>query len=474
MRFAIPVCCTLLLLIPALPAQEAEPRPKGHELIKIVQIDRKEPVLYDKDIEPILVNKCIFCHSGNRKEGNFDMATYEAVMKGGKKGAPVVPGDAAKSLLYGVSAKITKPWMPLKSEEPLSPTELALLKLWIDQGAKAPSTTRTRPMVVVSVPPAMVVPVRGIAISADKSSVAAARGNQIHVYDAGSGAYVRSMKDPQLVGPDKKPIEGAHLSLIESLVYSPDGKYIATGAFREVNIWDAQTGQLRHRLTDFADRVTALAFSPDSKLLATGGGAPTEDGELRLYEVPSGKLVVDIKNSHSDTVFGVCFSPDGKMLASAGADKFVKTWELPAGKPIKSFEGHTQHVLDVGWRADGKMLASAGADNVVKVWDFEKGEQVRTINAHSKQVTRLAFVGKTNNFVTCSGDQSVKMWNSDNGGNQRTFQGNTDFLYALAISTDGTIVAAGGEEGVVRLYNGTNGQLIKALLPPGVPEVKKP
>ncbi len=468
------VIVALVVAIPAAQAQE-EPRPKGSEVIKVVEVKRTEPVLYDKDIEPILRTKCLFCHSGIRTEGNFDMATYEKLVKGGKRGAPIVPGNAAKSLLYGVSGKTVKPWMPLKSEEPLTPPELALLKLWIDQGAKAPTTTtRTRPTVVVSVPPTMVVPVRGIAISPDKSTVAAARGNQIHIYDAGSGAYVRSMKDPQLVGPDKKPLEGAHLSLIESLAYSPDGKYIATGAFREVNIWDATTGQLRHRLKDFADRVTALAFSPDSKLLATGGGAPTEDGELLLYEVPSGKLLVDIKNAHSDTVFGVCFSPDGKKLASAGADKFVKTWEVPGGKAIKSFEGHTQHVLDVSWRADGKFLASAGADNVVKVWDFEKGEQTRTINAHSKQVTRLLFVGKTNNFVTCSGDQQVKMWNSDNGGNQRTFQGSNDYLYAIGVSADGTIIASGGEEGIVRLYNGSNGQLIKTLLPPGAAEPKKP
>jgi len=474
MRSLLVVCCTLSALASPLRAQE-EPRPKGAEPVKVVEVKRADPVLYDKDVEPILVNKCLFCHSGIKKEGNLDLATYETLMKGGKKGPPVVAGNAAKSLLYGTCGKTVKPWMPPKSEEPLLPEELALIKLWIDQGAKAPATVRpTRPVVVVSVPPAMVVPVRGVAISPDKGTVAAARGNQVHVYDAGAGTYVRSMKDPELKAADMKPVEGAHLSLVESLVYSPDGKYIATGAFREVSIWDAQTGELRHRLKDFADRVTALAFSPDSKMLATGGGAPTEDGELRVYEVPSGKLVVEVKNGHSDTVFGVCFSPDGKMLASAGADKFVKTWEIPAGKLVKSFEGHTAHVLDVGWRGDGKFLASGGADNVVKIWDFEKGEQVRTINAHAKQVTRLLFVGKSNNLVTCGGDQAVKLWNSDNGGNQRTFAGSADFLYALGVSADGAIVAAGGEEGVVRLYNGTNGTLIKTLLPPGAAEPKKP
>jgi WD40 repeat protein len=98
---------------------------------------------------------------------------------------------------------------------------------------------------------------------------------------------------------------------------------------------------------------------------------------------------------------------------------------------------------------------------------------VRTINAHQKQITRLQFIGKTSQFVTCAGDAQVRFWNADNGGNTRNFGGNTDFLYAVAVSPDGSVVAAGGEEGIVRLYNGTNGALIKALLPPGVEAPKK-
>ena len=87
-----------------------------------------------------------------------------------------------------------------------------------------------------------------------------------------------------------------------------------------------------------------------------------------------------------------------------------------------------------------------------------------------EHLTRLRFIGKTNQFVTCSGDQTVRFWNADNGGNVRNFAGSNDFLYAVGVSTDGTVVAAGGQEGIVRLYNGTNAQFIKTLLPPGVTE----
>jgi hypothetical protein len=64
------------------------------------------------------------------------------------------------------------------------------------------------------------------------------------------------------------------------------------------------------------------------------------------------------------------------------------------------------------------------------------------------------------------------MINVDNGGNIRNFAGGTDFLYAVGVTADGSLVASGGEEGVVRLYNGANGQLLKTLVPPGA-EAKK-
>src|SRR5207302_2558616 len=120
--------------------------------------------------------------------------------------------------------------MPPKNEEPLTPQELALIKLWIDQGAKAPATVREKTKVIVGLPPANVTPVRGIAVSPDKSTIAASRGNQIHIYDAGSGAYVRSLVDPELKTPDKKqPAKAAHPPPVATLAYSPDRKYIGRG-----------------------------------------------------------------------------------------------------------------------------------------------------------------------------------------------------------------------------------------------------
>jgi WD40 repeat protein len=477
------IAFALLLLV----AHAATPQDKKDEYPPIPTIDLKltAPVEYGADIAPIFKTKCFVCHSGNVTEGKFDMSTYEKVMKGGAKRMTkvVVPGKSEQSFMFMACSRQTKPMMPPKSEEPLTSKEVTLIKLWIDQGAKAPTSVTVKDKIIVNLPPALVKPVRAVAVAPNGKDVVASRGNQVNVFelktipaDKKGGAekkeweYTKTFIDPTLKTPDGKEAKAAHISLVESMAFSPDGKTLATGSFQEVTLWDFEKGEPKMRISGFADKVTCIAYSVDGKFFATGGGAPTEDGEIKVFTA-DGKLFTDIKGGHSDTVFAAAFSPDGKLLATGAADKFVKVFELPTAvngtaKFIKAFEGHTHHVMGVGWTPDGKKIASCGADNFVKVWDYEKGEKIRDMQGHTKQVTALFFVGKTAQFVTGSGDASVRMWNAENGGNVRSFPGAADFVYAVSASTDGTVVASGCEDGIVRVYNGANGSLMKAALPP--------
>jgi WD40 repeat protein len=462
-RYLLPA----LLFFPTL-AWADEPKPKaGLTPIPLVDLKRTDAVQFDKEIAPLFAAKCQACHAGKIIEGKLDLSTYASLMKGGESGAVIVANRPTESRLFNLAGHIKKPIMPPKGDgEPFTSQELSLLKLWIDQGAKPPAvdakTTRT---VVLSLPPAQVTPVRALAISADKSVVVVGRGNQVLLFDAKTGDLKKTLADPGLKTTDGKPANAAHISLVESMTLSPDGKRLITGSFQEIALWDLEQGKLQRRIGGFVGNVVAIAYSPDGKRFATGGGSASEDGEIQLFD-ESGTRTTEIKNGHSDVVYGVCFSPDGKLLATAAADKFVKVFEMPSGKFLKSFEGHTNHVLDVGWTADGKKIVSCGADSdkMVKIWDYEKGEKVRDVTTNQKQATRLAFVPKTPQFLLCGGDGVAKLWNADNGGQLKTFEGGKDFLYAVAVSPDGKLVATGGEEGVVRVYNGENNQLIRAIL----------
>ena len=210
--------------------------------------------------------------------------------------------------------------------------------------------------------------------------------------------------------------------------------------------------------SQFINRVLSLAFSPDGKLLATGGGDPSRSGELILWNVDTKAIVKQFVDAHSDTVFAIDFSRDGKQLVSGAADKFVKQFDVESGKLVRSFEGHTHHVLGVTWKADSSRIASAGADNAIKVWNVETGEQHRTIQNYTKQVTSIHYIGASDNMISGSGDKTVKMHRSNDGGNYRNFAGPTDFVYSVAVTRDEAIAAAGGEDGVLRIWNGTNSQ----------------
>jgi WD40 repeat protein len=407
------------------------------------KLDRTAPVDFAKEIRPILTAKCIACHAGKITEGDYDLSTPAKAIAGGKRGAAIVPGKPGESLALSFSAHRKKPIMPPKSDSnPLTSVEVALLERWIAEGAKGEAAV-FRPTIALT--KSAVNPVRGVAVDPKKAWLAIARGPTITIHDAKSGALLRTMAD----GP----------ALVESLVVSPDGTTLAAGGFRRVTIWDTATGSRQHRIDGFSHQITALAFRPDGKRLAVGGGLPSEDGEIAIVDLAAGTVITRFPAPHTDTVYGLAWSPDGTQLASAAADKFVKLWNAETGSPVASFEGHTQHVLDVAWTADGKRLVSAGADGLLKVWDVAKGEKVRDIPGFAKQAMRLARAKETL-FVAC-GDGAVRSINPETGGTNRTFAAATGPVGAVAVSPDGEWLAAGGDDGTVKLFDVKTGKPLR-------------
>ena len=94
------------------------------------------------------------------------------------------------------------------------------------------------------------------------------------------------------------------------------------------------------------------------------------------------------------------------------------------------------------------------------------GEQTRTITGFGKHVTSVCFLAETDNLVASSGDKTVQMKTATNGRNVRTFSGASDFLHAAASSANGKLIAAGGQDSRLRLWE-ENGQVIAVFEPPG-------
>jgi WD40 repeat protein len=301
--------------------------------------------------------------------------------------------------------------------------------------------------------------IRAIAFSPDNRTLATAGDdNLLHTWDAENGAPFESFKGHQ--GP------------VLTIAFIGRGDLVSGSTDASAIVWDINAEWRLERIlgtgdaaSQIVDRVNAVRFSPDSKWLATGSGEPSRSGEIKVFQVADGKLLKDLKNVHSDAVFSLDFSADGKYLASGAADKFVKVVDVATEKIVKSFEGHTHHVLGVSWKRDGRTLASAGADNVIKVWDFITGERKKNVEGFGKEVTAISFIGITDQAVACSGDNQVRTI-KENGDKVRSFDGVNDFMYSVAATPDGKIIIAGGQDSVLRIWNGADGKSIATFAPP--------
>ena len=306
-------------------------------------------------------------------------------------------------------------------------------------------------------------PFRSLAYSPDgKVLVVGGEDNMLHTFNADTGAAFA--------------VYVGHAGPVLGVSFLGDDKLVSVSADKTVTGWtlypewtwsktigDPSSNQI-------VDRVTALDFSPDGKLLASGGGAPSRSGDLKLWNVADGVLVREVADAHSDTVFSVRFSPDGKQLAAGAADKFLKVFTVADGKFVRGFEGHTHHVLGVAWSPEGRQLATAGADNVVKLWDVASGEQKKTILGFGKEVTCLTYLTGTDVVASC-GDKTVRLITNGNMG--KTLAGSVDFVYCVAATLDGQTVAAGGQDGVLRIWDVKSGTETTTLAPPTDPAAQQ-
>ena len=107
---------------------------------------------FEGDILPILNSHCLQCHGGVHQKNDLDLRTHAALMKGGKSGSAVVPGESAKSLLW---KKIVRDEMP-KTDNKVSDANKKLIRAWIEAGAKGKSKTREVNLARAAIQPAEV------------------------------------------------------------------------------------------------------------------------------------------------------------------------------------------------------------------------------------------------------------------------------------------------------------------------------
>ena len=282
-------------------------------------------------------------------------------------------------------------------------------------------------------------------------------------------------------GKDKAIIYVGHSSSVESIVYSPDGKTIVTGAAygdNMVHLWhaetgksittsriyatsinfvvysqdgstfaaagdktvllfDGKTGKHKFKLIGHTERVTSAAFSPDGKTIVTG----SSDGTIRLWHTITG----DQKTTLTSEVEGVehlVYSPDGRNIACGTSNGDVQLWDTRTMKLKSILAGHTGAIISIVYSPDGRTIASAGSDRTVRLWDAATGNTRAILTGYMMRIDAAAYSPDGKSILTANRDNKVQVWDTQTGKIKKTFTlGDYGIIFDVAYSPDSKTIA---------------------------------
>ncbi len=445
----------------------------------------KQTVSFIQDVAPIFKKNCFACHDAKTRKGKLDLTTYATFRKGGTKDDPIEVGQPKFSILMLMLTDKGPNRMPPKEFNALKKEELEIIAKWIKEGAKLdkgidPKDDLIRELRVRWTPPAPPekysrgVLINAITFTPDGKQVAVGGYHEVTFWDVASGKLQKRLFTRS---------ERAH-----EMVFLPDGKLVIAGGrpgqegnvriynlkgnskmLGGVTVLDGVKDKsvFLKELVDTDDTIYAVAVSSDGKRMAAGGC----DRTIRVWDLDNDvnkiKLNQTIEN-HADWILGLAFSEDGKHLATASRDKTAKVWNLEKKESLLTFPSHQEYVYDVTLLPKRKLGVSVGGDRNARFFTNDpksknNGKQTRAMGGHGGQIFELAFHNdaKLPLLATCSEDKTVRLWNAANYQALRTLTGHNDWVFCVALSPDGKLVASGAADGQVRIWNTTDGKLVK-------------
>jgi WD40 repeat protein len=228
--------------------------------------------------------------------------------------------------------------------------------------------------------------------------VTASRDKTLHLWDLKDGVLLKKMK-------------AQHRNWVEAVAVSGNGQFMASADEKgELIAWQGDGEPLTQVLKAHSGRIRSLDFSPDGAVLATGSW----DGTMEFWSTKTWEVQGDPINCGE--VNCVQFSPSGELLAIA-THWDIQIWKPHARECIMEFKAHaaikSAWNFAVTWTPDGTHILSAGsyADPTIRQWNTSTWQQV--------------------------GDP---------------WKGHTDWIYALAMNSTGTLVASASDDYHVRLW----------------------
>lgn len=226
----------------------------------------------------------------------------------------------------------------------------------------------------------------------------------INIYSAERGDLIRSFIPPST----KK----GYSNDVKALAFSADSKLLATnvyGTHAKGVVYDVATGEVITTLENLnttrkTDRINTLSFSPDGKYLAVGHGS----GVVNIWLKSNWELLYGFV-AHDDGVYSLAFSPDGRFISVASKTNGLNIWDTSTRKLFKSLKTkHVGYVRRLQYSPDGRVLISGGSDYTVMLFNTEEPYDERSL----EDFTRIAYpyFSPHGTYLAIATGQYIELW----------------------------------------------------------------
>jgi WD40 repeat protein len=182
-------------------------------------------------------------------------------------------------------------------------------------------------------------------------------------------------------------------------------------------------------------------------------------------------------------VTAVAFSPTGGLVATAGRDGTARLWQFPSGAPRLTCKIHPDNADSMAFARDGRSLALGGSEyaTLARVFDLSTRECRRELadprltstgrptpisfpaNGPARSVGAVAFSADGTTLAAGCSDGVIRLWDVASGDLRLTLSGHTAAIRRLAVTPDGRTVASLGEDNVLNLWHLPTGQRLFSL-----------